>query len=313
MILLWGIPEDEPLQSVHRALQQRRAAVLFLDQYEVLDSSLTLRVDARAEGTLRMGARTTRLEDISAAYIRPYDSAGLLSGRAAHPRSSRFRHAVEFDACLRGWLDVASALIINPLDAMAGNNSKPLQAATIAAMGFEVPDTIVTTDEGEAQQFWERHGTVVYKSTSGVRSIVSRLTPAHRERLRDLRWCPTQFQEYVLGTDVRVHVVGDTMFGCEVVSDADDYRYAGRVGLSAGMRPYQVPLDCARRCLALTHAMGLHVAGIDLRRTSDGRWYCFEVNPSPGFTYFQAQTDQPIDQAIADFLITAPRSAQACP
>jgi hypothetical protein len=285
-------------------LQERGAPVFFLDQYEVLDSSLRLHVRAHAEGMLRVGARAVPLEDIAAAYIRPYDSAGLLCGRAAHPRSSRFRHAVEFDACLWGWLDVAPALIVNPLGAMAGNNSKPFQAAAIRAMGFEVPDTIVTTDEGRANRFWEQHGTVVYKSVSGVRSIVSRLLPEHRDRLSDIQWCPTQFQEYVPGTDVRVHVVGSDIFACEVLSDADDYRYAARHGVETRLRSYVLPDDCADRCVKLAAHLGLLVAGIDLRRTPDERWYCFEVNPSPGFTYFQEQTQQPIDHAIAELLGT---------
>ena len=48
--------------------------------------------------------------------------------------------------------------------------------------------------------------------------------------------------------------------------------------------------------------LGLHVAGIDLRRTDDGRWVCFEVNPSPGFTFYQEETGQPIAEAIARLL-----------
>jgi len=48
--------------------------------------------------------------------------------------------------------------------------------------------------------------------------------------------------------------------------------------------------------------MKLLVAGVDLRHTLDDRWYCFEVNPSPGFTYFQESTHQVIDEAIAKLL-----------
>ncbi len=303
MILLWGLPEDEPLRVVQQALDARGAAVLFLDQYEVLRSSLTLHVGASVEGLLRVGKRMVRLEDISAAYVRPYDSVGLLSDQASHPAAASFQHAMEFDAGLRAWLEVTSALVVNPLHAMAENNSKPLQAMTIRAAGFEIPDTIVTTDRRSVQQFWDRHGAVIYKSTSGIRSVVSRLTPAHRQRLHDLRWCPTQFQEHVAGTDVRVHVVGEQVFGCEVLSDADDYRYAGRQGHSVEMRPYDLPPECAQRCLNVVHGMGLAIAGVDLRRTPEGRWYCFEVNPSPGFTYFQSHTGQPIGQAVADLLL----------
>ncbi|MBS0181073.1 MAG: hypothetical protein JSS39_01615 [Nitrospira sp.] len=305
MILLWGLPEDDPLEAVFRVLQRSGAPVILVDQYEVLDSSLRLRVASEVEGVLRVGSQEVRLEKVSAAYIRPYDSCGLLSGRVARPQSSAYRHAMEFDACLRAWLEVTPAYVVNPMRAMAGNNSKPFQATQIQVMGFRSPETLVTTDPEMARVFWERHGTVVYKSLSGVRSIVSRLSPAHMPRLGDIVWCPTQFQQYISGTDVRVHVVGDRLFACEIFSDADDYRYSGRLGLSVGMRPYDLPSDCANRCLELCRAMDLAVAGVDLRRTPDDQWYCFEVNPSPGFTYFQTQTDQAIDQAIAELLLQA--------
>ena len=65
-------------------------------------------------------------------------------------------------------------------------------------------------------------------AASGIRSIVSRLTPADHDRLEDIQWCPTQFQQYIRGVDYRVHVVGDAVFACEMVADADDYRYAAR-------------------------------------------------------------------------------------
>jgi len=52
----------------------------------------------------------------------------------------------------------------------------------------------------------------------------------------------------------------------------------------------------------MTAAMGLAFAGIDLRLTPDGDWYCFEVNPSPGFSYFQFESGQPIDEAVARLL-----------
>ena len=67
---------------------------------------------------------------------------------------------------------------------MASNNSKPYQALLIQALGFAVPETLVTTDPDAVLAFWQRHGTVVYKSNSGIRSIVSRLTDAAHSRSR---------------------------------------------------------------------------------------------------------------------------------
>ena len=63
-----------------------------------------------------------------------------------------------------------------------------------------------------------------------------------------------------------------------IVSDADDYRYARMSGI-AHLEPQRGPDEIVGRAIELTAALGLLVSGIDLRRTADGRWYCFEVNP----------------------------------
>jgi glutathione synthase/RimK-type ligase-like ATP-grasp enzyme len=192
---------------------------------------------------------------------------------------------------------------------MAANNSKPYQLALIAACGFAVPDTLVTTDAAAVRRFCRRHGTVIYKSVSGVRSIVSRLDAVGRDALADVANCPTQFQEYVPGSDMRVHVMGDALLATEIRSDADDYRYASRSGADVAMAPATLPEDVAEACRAMVRTMGLLVAGIDLRRTPAGAWFCFEVNPSPGFTYFEAAAGQPIAAAIADLLLHHDRAA----
>ncbi len=111
-----------------------------------------------------------------------------------------------------------------------------------------------------------------------------------------------QLQQWIDGTDVRVHVVGERWFATTIASDATDYRYAGASGRPAELTAYELPDMLGRQLVAVTSAMGLLVSGVDLRRTPSGEWYCFEVNPSPGFTYYEANTGQPIAAAIADVL-----------
>lgn len=306
MILLWGLPGDSPLAQVHSALCRREAAVAFIDQRDVLEIEVELLVNGTVQGVVRTPDGVVSLDQVTAAYVRPYSSAQLPAIERAGKFSAAWQHAVSIDDVLISWADLASAHVVNRPTAMATNSSKPYQALFIQAIGFEVPATLVTTDIDAARDFWAEHTTVIYKSLSGVRSIVSRLEERHNTRLEQLRWCPTQFQQYVLGTDYRVHVIGDEVFACEISSRADDYRYAARQGLSVDIRPYQLPQDVADRCRELTKSLGLSVAGIDFRRDPEGRWYCFEVNPSPGFTYYQAASDQSIDEAIADLLIRSP-------
>jgi glutathione synthase/RimK-type ligase-like ATP-grasp enzyme len=123
------------------------------------------------------------------------------------------------------------------------------------------------------------------------------------KRLENICWCPTQFQQYIPGNDYRIHVVGEEVFVCEITSHADDYRYASRQGVDVEIRSTSLPADILDRCRRLVKAMGLSVAGLDLRYGPDGEWYCLKVNPSPGFTYFQDATGQPIDKAISRLLV----------
>ena len=74
-----------------------------------------------------------------------------------------------------------------------------------------------------------------------------------------------------------------------IVSAADDYRYPGRHRVS--IHPCKVPAEIGDRCRVMAAAMGLNLAGIDLRRSGERGWYCFEVNPSPAFTSFELVMD----------------------
>ena len=308
MILLWGLPGDSPLAKVRAALGRRRAAVAFIDQRAVLETEIELTVDGTVEGVVRTPGREIPLGQVTAAYVRPYSSTQLPAIERAGQFSDAWRHALGIDDALLTWADLAPADIVNRPAAMASNNAKPYQALFIQAAGFDVPATLVTTDPDAVREFWAEHTEIIYKSLSGVRSVVAKLEARHDQRLERVRWCPTQFQQYIQGPDYRVHVVGDRVFACEIRSPATDYRYASQQGLGIEIRPYQLPPDVSDRCRALSRSLALNVTGIDLRRDPEGRWYCFEANPSPAFTYYQAASNLPIDEAIADFLIAGPRA-----
>jgi predicted ATP-grasp superfamily ATP-dependent carboligase len=311
VILLWGIEDDSPLAAVRDAVCRLGVTMAWLDQHVVLETAVDLCAGAAVAGVVRTGSRTIDLGAVTAAYLRPSDLPRLRPLARAGSGSRSWRHAVAVTDALWSWAELTPALVVNRPTAMAGNHSKPYQAHQIRSCGFETPETLITTDAREALAFRQRHQTVIYKSISGVRSIVARLTPQHLERLDDLAWCPTQFQRYVPGTDYRVHVVGEDVFACEVISQADDYRYAGRQGATVQFRPCDLAGELSSRCRSLVARLGLTVAGVDLRRSTDGTWYCFEVNPSPGFTYYEAATGQPIADAIARLLAAGSSAERA--
>ncbi len=303
MILLWGAPGDDPLEAVRAELDRRRAAATLLDQRQVLDQRVELTMGASMGGAVWSRECRIALDEVSALYARVYDARQMKHVAEAGPQG--WMRVQEVESAIWSWADETPAYVINRPTAMASNGSKPYQMAMIEGCGFRVPETLVTTDPETAAAFWDRHERVIYKSVSGVRSTVSRLGPQHRARLADVTWCPTQFQVWVPGRDHRVHVVGDEIFAVEVRSDADDYRYARQQGATCELRATTLPPEIEARAHATAAALGLPVAGIDLRRTPEDEWYCFEVNPSPCFTYYEHHTGQPLTAAVASLLAGA--------
>ena len=308
MILLWGLTGDGPFNYVCDALRRRRAKVALVDQRDALRTSAALRFAGTLDASVRVGRRRVALNEMSAVYWRTYDARRLpaiVDAGCTGSGSAALAAAWAVEETLLVWLEMTEALVVNRPSSMASNGSKPYQLQILRNVGFEVPRTLITTDADAVLKFWTDCSCVVYKSISGARSVVARLRGSDIDRLAHTQWCPTQFQQFVPGRDHRVHVVGDDLFACEVLSEADDYRYAGLTGEPAILRDVRLPADVAERCLSAARLLGLQVAGIDLRRAPDGRWFCFEVNPSPGFTYYEANTGQPIADAIAGLLASA--------
>jgi hypothetical protein len=311
LILLWGLGTERPFEVVWEEVERQGLPYVLLDQRDVAETELDISFDSEMRGALRTRGRTIDLRSITSAYVRPCDSRMLPAVVRAGESSPLWRHALTLAETLSAWVELTPALVVNRFSSMASNGSKPFQLELIRRQGFAVPETLVTTDPEEARAFYERHGGVIYKSVSSVRSIVARLKPEQLGRLADVVHCPTQFQRYIPGRDHRVHVVGCEIFPCEIVCDATDYRYPGEDDVE--LRPCKLPAEVEERCFRLAASMNLPVAGIDLRRTPEGEWHCLEVNPSPAFSYYQAHAGLPISEAIARLLAAGAKDAEIDP
>jgi glutathione synthase/RimK-type ligase-like ATP-grasp enzyme len=247
------------------------------------------------------------LADISGVYSRflPVENRTPLPGLIAAGSDALL---AECDVSLMTLLEDLPCPVVNRIGGGLANNSKPYQALLISRAGLRVPPTLVTSDPAAARAFHAEHGDVIYKSASGIRSIVRRLGPDQLARLERLDDGPAHFQAFVPGRNIRVHTVGEQVFATRIDSDAVDYRYAHLDGLTARLEPVTLPAPLAAACLRLARAFDLLFAGIDLKETPAGDVYCFEVNPCPGFLYYERHTGQPISAALADLLQrSAPR------
>ena len=187
---------------------------------------------ATPTGWIAAGDRKARLERVDG-HLRPARGA-VAQALADDGIGDAARHRV----------DALEAAVVNRPSAGRSNWSKPFQLRLIAAAGFTVPDTLVTTDPaGRAR---------VSRRARARRLQVDQRRAQHRRHARARRrpsastgvaTGPVQFQRWIDGSDVRVHVVGDRWFATAVDSAADDYRYAARDGADVAMAPLEIPND----------------------------------------------------------------------
>lgn len=313
MIVLCGIPSEPPLRLVAQAAQRQGIETLIINQRQALQTSLAFSFEAQQgvspnlQGELRTPEQAVDLHEISGVYVRLMDFQELPEYQAPEitdqaERNQRQRHITSLHQVLVDWLEVAPQRVMNRLSRMGSNQSKPYQAQLIAQAGFLIPPTLVTNDPELVQAFIDQHGRLIYKSISAQRSVVQELTRSRWRALEKIRHLPTQFQAYIPGENLRVHVVGEQVFSSLIETPAVDYRYASQEQLEIQIKKVYIEREIEESCHRLAALLHLPLCGIDLKRTPAGEVYCFEVNPSPAFSYYQEHTGQDMAAAIASYL-----------
>lgn len=303
MILLCGIPSEPPLAMVRQALSELGVSCIMFNQRAFASTRFSF--DIRGQqltGSLTIDGNQYPLTDIRGVYMRLLDDQALPEFRCLPQQAPERQYCRNLHDALLQWLAITPAQVVNRCRPMSSNMSKPYQAQLISLYGFAIPETLITNEPSAVRDFYTQHRRVVYKSISGIRSIVQELTADDLDRLENIRWCPTQFQAFVEGTNVRVHVVGQEVFATKIETDVTDYRYAKRQGGESELSATELSPELSERCVRLAEGLQLPFAGIDLKITPSGEVFCFEVNPSPGYSYYENNTGQPIARALARYL-----------
>lgn len=302
MVLLYGIPGDGPFELVADALEAANTPFLIVNprQFHQLDFICSCSKGIM-EGEISYGAASYPLSSFTGIYNRAIDFSLIPEAQLLDKHSAAYRMYASMFELLHQWIETASCRVVNKSSAMSSNGSKPYQLLLVQNF-FDVPETVITNLPGAAVQFQQQQGQIIYKSASSVRSVVKTISNGAEEDLQNIRFCPTLFQQRLLGCNYRVHVIQKKIFAVKADSETVDYRYSNREGKETVLTPVTLPEDVAKKCIGLAAALQLPFAGIDLFLTEQGQWYCFEVNPSPGFSYFELHTKQPISKTLARYL-----------
>ncbi len=306
MLLFIGIPSEPPLQMAITSAESKGIPFVVLDQRAMHAANLSIGfIKNRFFASLQLQEKDYDLEKFSGVYFRMMD---YLAMPHTDPRSLQYMgpENVQKSGLLHQqllyWMDMTEVRLLNPPWTMGSNMSKPYQSQLIKEAGFKIPPTCISSRKETLQPFRESYQPLIYKSISSVRSIVKELQQKDEPLLDKLQYLPTQFQQKLTGINIRVHVVGDAIFPTKIETAVTDYRYARRENKTARLSACKLPPKIAKNCFELSRRLGLTLCGIDLFLTDDGEYYCFEVNPSPGYSYFQDNTGQDISGAIAKWL-----------
>lgn len=302
MILLAGIPTESPLSLVRNELVKLGVHTVVFNQRAFnqirLDWDLTA---SGIRGALSINDCSYDLDRFTGAYTR-FMSEFELPEMKENDEQIR-KKGVQLHQSLHKWLEVTPCKVVNRNSTMFSNSSKPYQALIIRQCGLMTPPTLISNDPETVLEFYRTYKSVIYKSISGVRSIVKEFDPKQTEQLEKIRYCPVQFQQKIDGFDVRVHVIGNKTIATKILTTGIDYRYANREGGKTSLEPFSLPETISKACVKLSKRLQLNFSGIDLRFAEDGRVYCFEVNPMPGYSYYELNTGQKIAETLAQYLI----------
>lgn len=309
MILVVSYPGEEHTDSVVRLLEQRGREVVRIDLADFPAAGLKLNwsgvdapgywIDTPARGPVNIApARVGWWR-----RVRPFTVDPAIASE--HDRS--FVNS-ETSQAVNGMLDALPCTWVNPREADSAAHHKPYQWAVARQLGLRLPRTLVTNKPDEARTFINSIGVgkVVFKaflaSVEAWRET-RLIEAADMDRLELVKYAPVIFQEFIEGVDLRVTVIGDSIFAAEI--DARKTRYPVDMRMVVGeseVRPVDLPPEIGGALLRLQRRLQLAYGAIDLRRTASGDYYFLEVNPAGQWQFAEQRTGLPITEAMAGYL-----------
>jgi glutathione synthase/RimK-type ligase-like ATP-grasp enzyme len=192
---------------------------------------------------------------------------------------------------------------MNPPLASGPFEHKPAQLAALVRAGIPVPKTCVTSSPEEVRAF----------AGSVRESIVKPLTGGAETRALDEALLsridrglpgPVIVQERVLGSDVRVTIVGDRVVSSvEIPTSEIDYRSSEHYQRGDQRYvPYVLPAEIEELCLRAARTCNQVLSGIDLKRTPSGDHVLLEANSAPMYLDIEEKTGHRVTEAVIEWL-----------
>ena len=291
MIYALGLASDGTFEHFVAEARRFGARVVPIDLRDVATrGDWRLAVPDDGAGWVSDGDERHDLDPAASYYCRLIDLSALQDDTRA---------AARWHGLVRGlfaWLDAVPGTVVNRPGAWSDNASKPLHEFTLQSHGLAVPESLTSSGRERLHAF-SAAGPTIVKTLSGVRATGRLVVPADFDTFVGGQG-PVHLQRYVAGSDVRVHVCGSRVHAEQIRSGAVDYR----VDDDAVFTPYTLPADLAEILIERTRTFGMEFAGWDFKRDAEGVHWCLEVNPMPGYDWYDRRAGGAISESLVGLL-----------
>lgn len=206
---------------------------------------------------------------------------------------------------------------VSDRQAVARTELKPHQLQLARKVGFNVPETLITTDPLEADRFIREQGRVVVKPIArrppSRHNQYTRLFGPGELKLDGLRINPHILQAPIQPAfEVRAAVIGHRIFAERVWDDDEssaikqgirDFRHSFQKGTFRSA-PIEMPAEIEDFCRNMNMALGLECGYYDFAVDYDGRYWFFEINANGQWGFVSLTTATRIGKALAELLET---------
>jgi hypothetical protein len=243
--------------------------------------------------------------EIGGRWWSPGDFANIWYRRPEVLKADSEEESPESKYAIDEWTDAVEGFLAHiPADKWVNHPvynsqaSKKLDQLSVAnELGFQVPATLVTQDQSDLRQFFQKCGENIIikplssgllKGTSGEDSALIYTTfvgEKDLKNLEDLKDCPSFFQAFISKeSDVRITVIDGSITAVRLsAKDSNgaqicDIRIDNMNGVD--YEAIALPDDVEEKIRKLIHHYRLRFAAIDMAITTSGDWIFFEVNPN---------------------------------
>jgi glutathione synthase/RimK-type ligase-like ATP-grasp enzyme len=201
------------------------------------------------------------------------------------------------------------------------SDNKIYQLVQAKKLGFNIPNTIVTTNPEIAKDFIasSKNSVIIkplkyiilngYSNQKNKTIYTSLVSSGEMDFLEEIKLCPVLMQENIIkDIELRVTVIGEKVFTAAIQSQKSDItRIDWRKGINKFVLEYSVynlPENIEQLCISLVRSMNLKFGAIDIIKTHAGEYIFLEINPNGQWLWIELATGMPIGDSLVDLLLS---------